>query len=126
MDEKDPWSSILAAVAFGIRATVSTTMRALLMQLVFGRDAILSITHKANWQYIKEKKQQLIKQNNKRENVKRLGYKYQEEDLLESIVYGYRKGQKTDNCMNRVTQLISTKCWLYVEILQSVDSEWIL
>ena len=52
------------------------------MQLVFGRDAILSITHKANWQYIKERKQQIIKQNNKRENAKRLDYKYQEGDLV--------------------------------------------
>ena len=55
VDEEDPWLGILAAVAFGVRATVSTTTQASPMQLVFGRDAILSITHKANWQYIKEK-----------------------------------------------------------------------
>ena len=48
VDKEDPWPGILAAVAFGIRATISTTMRASPMQLVFGRDAILSITHKAN------------------------------------------------------------------------------
>ena len=43
--------------------------------------------------------------------------------VLESIVYGHQKGQKTDNRMNRITQLISMKHWLYVEILQSIDSE---
>ena len=82
VDEENPWSGILAAVAFRIRKTVSTTTRASPMQLVFGRDAILSITHKANWQYIKERKQQIIKQNNKRENAKHLEYKYQEGDLV--------------------------------------------
>ena len=46
--------------------------------------------------------------------------------VLEDIVDGHQKGQKIDNCMNRITQLISMKWWLYVEILQSVDSEWIL
>ena len=45
--------------------------------------------------------------------------------MLKDIIHGHQKGQKTDNCMNRITQLISIKCWLYVEILQSVDSEWI-
>ena len=46
--------------------------------------------------------------------------------VLESIIYGHQKGQKTDNCMNRITQWISMKRWLYVEILQSADSEWIV
>ena len=47
------------------------------MQLVFGRDAILNIQFKANWKLIKERKQQLIKQNNKRENSKRAPHQYQ-------------------------------------------------
>ena len=46
------------------------------MQLVFGRDAVLNIQFKANWKMIKERKQNLIKQNNKRENLKRIPYQY--------------------------------------------------
>ena len=76
MDEDDPWSGILSAVAFAIRATVHTTTHATPMQLVFGRDAVLNIQFHANWKLIKDRKQQLIKQNNKRENSKRIPHQY--------------------------------------------------
>ena len=46
------------------------------MQLVFGRDAFLNIAHDANWKYIKERKQWLIKINNIRENRRRIPYQY--------------------------------------------------
>ena len=59
MDEEDPWSGILAAVMFALRSTYHTTLEATPMQLVFGRDAMLPILHKADWKYIKEKKQRL-------------------------------------------------------------------
>ena len=45
LDEQDPWSGILAAIMFGIRATYHTTLEATPIQLVFGRDAILPIIH---------------------------------------------------------------------------------
>ena len=77
MDEDSPWGGILSAVAFAVRATVHTTTQATPMQLVFGRDAMLNIQFKANWKLIKERKQQLIKQNNKRENSKRAPHQYQ-------------------------------------------------
>ena len=50
--EQDPWSGILAAIMFGVRATYYTTLEATPSQLVFGRDAILPIQHQANWKYI--------------------------------------------------------------------------
>ena len=40
-------------------------------QLVFGRDALLNVSFEADWQYIKERKQHRILQNNKKENAKR-------------------------------------------------------
>jgi len=49
---------------------VHTTARATPTQLVFGRDAMLNATFQADWQFIKERKQRLIIQNNKRENAK--------------------------------------------------------
>jgi hypothetical protein len=46
------------------------------MQLVFGRDAIMNIQFRADWKLITDRKQKLIKQNNKRENAKRLQHTY--------------------------------------------------
>ena len=77
LDEKDPWSGILAAVAFAVRATVHTTTQASPSQLVFGRDAMYPINHQAKWTYIKDRKQKLILTNNIRENKNRMEYEYQ-------------------------------------------------
>ena len=52
LDEEDPWSGILSAVAFAIRATYSTTTPKSPGQLVFGKDMILNIEHQANGEYI--------------------------------------------------------------------------
>ena len=46
----DPWSGILAATMFAVRATYP-------MQLVFGRDFILNIKHVAKWEHIRKCKQ---------------------------------------------------------------------
>ena len=48
----NPWSGILAATMFAVRATYHTTLQASPMQLVFGRDAILNIKHVADWEHI--------------------------------------------------------------------------
>jgi hypothetical protein len=42
IDKDNPWSGVLAAVIFAIRATYYTTTQAIPTQLVFGRDAILN------------------------------------------------------------------------------------
>eukprot|EP00957_Ditylum_brightwellii_P044820 3400505-Ditylum_brightwellii.AAC.2 len=68
IDEKDPWTRILSAVRFATRATVHTTMQATSTQLVFGRDAILNANHEANWKYINERKEKIIKNNNENKN----------------------------------------------------------
>ena len=53
---KNPWSGILAATMFAVRATYHTPLQASPMQLVFGRDAILNIKHVAkcvpSWQHV--------------------------------------------------------------------------
>ena len=72
----ESWKGVLSALGFAMRATVHTTNRATLSQLVFGRDAMLNVTFEANWQYIKDRKQKLIQQNNKRENAKRIPHEY--------------------------------------------------
>ena len=46
------------------------------MQLVFNRDAIHNVAFEADWLYIKDRKQRLIQQNNRRENAKRIPHQY--------------------------------------------------
>lgn len=82
LDELDPWSGVLAATMFALRATHHTTLQASPMQLVFGRDTILNLKFTANWQAIKEQKQSLISKNNQKENAKRIPYTYQVGDQV--------------------------------------------
>ena len=57
-------------------STVHTTLRATPTQLVFGRDAMLNVSFQADWEYIKERKQKMILQNNRRENLTRRDHTY--------------------------------------------------
>jgi len=82
VDENDPWSGILAAMMFAVRATYHTTTQATPAQLVFGRDAILNIMFDADWKVIRERKQRAINYNNMRENAKHISHKYKEGDLV--------------------------------------------
>ena len=82
LDEDDPWKGILSATAFAVRSTFHTTLQNSPGQLVFGRDMIFNIQHTANWEYIKNRKQQLIEKNNKRENAKRIEHNYQPGDKV--------------------------------------------
>ena len=52
----NPWSGILAATMFVVRATYHKTLQASPMELVFGRDAILNIKHVADWEDIWQRK----------------------------------------------------------------------
>ena len=59
-----------------MRATVHTTSRATPSQLVFNRDAMHNVGFRADWKYIKDRKQKLILQNNTRENKTRRPHTY--------------------------------------------------
>ena len=76
------WDGILSAVGFAMRATIHTTMRATPAQLVFNRDAIHNTRFEADWQYIKQRRQRQIVQNNDRENAKRTPHTYQVKAIL--------------------------------------------
>ena len=76
LDEDDPWKGILSATAFAVRSTFHTTLRNTPGQLVFGRDMIFNIKHEANWEYIREQKQQLIVKNIIAENAKLMPHTY--------------------------------------------------
>ena len=59
----DPWSGILAATMFDVRATYHTTLLEHRMQLVFGQYSILNIKHVANWEHIRQRKQERMNHN---------------------------------------------------------------
>jgi len=65
------FKGVLAACRKAMNSAVHTTARAMPTQLVFGSDAMLNASFQADWQFIKERKQRLIIQNNKHENAKR-------------------------------------------------------
>eukprot|EP00957_Ditylum_brightwellii_P151970 11572308-Ditylum_brightwellii.AAC.1 len=92
IDEKDPWTGIMSAVIFATRATVHTTMQAIPMQLVFGKDAILNVKHEADWSYIKQRREELIRNNNEQENKKRKTHNYQIGDKF------LLRGNRTTKC----------------------------
>ena len=49
LDNENPWEGILSSTMFTIRSMVHTTQHSTLLQLAFGRDAILNINQEANW-----------------------------------------------------------------------------
>ena len=72
----NPWSGILSATMFAVRATYHTTLQASAMQLVFGRYAILNIKNVDNWEHIQQHQQELTNNNNKCENMRRNNHQY--------------------------------------------------
>ena len=82
LDEDNPWDGILTAVMFATRATVHTTLQATPAQLVFGRDSILNTKFEADWNIIRQRKQNMIAKNNQRENKSRIKHVYKVGDKV--------------------------------------------
>ena len=73
----DPWSEILASIAFAVRCSHHSTLNATPAgQLVFGRDMLLDITYVPNYQNTWQRKQKRINYDNIRENSKRVSHDY--------------------------------------------------
>jgi hypothetical protein len=56
IDESDPWSGILSAVAWAARSACHAASQSTPGQLVFGRDMIWGTAHVADWQCLKQRK----------------------------------------------------------------------
>jgi hypothetical protein len=96
MDFDDPWTGMLAAVMFAVRATHYTTLQASPMQLAFGRDAILNTKHASNWEHIRQRKQTRINENNKRENKSRRAHTHSLGDKM--LVKARKKSKHELEC----------------------------
>ena len=57
VDEDDPWLGILGVAEFSIFSTTNCLKGYNPGPLVFGRDIILPIKHKADWELIRKQKQ---------------------------------------------------------------------
>ena len=73
----DTWGSILASIAWAIRASYHSTLNHTPSQLVFGRDMLLNITSMVNWKDITMRKHKQVIKDNQRENKKRIIHDYQ-------------------------------------------------
>ena len=76
ISSQQPWENFLAAAAWAIRSTHHTTLAATPGQLVFGRDMLLNIAFKANWESICNKRQLSINTSNTKENKSRIPHTY--------------------------------------------------
>jgi len=61
------FKGVLVACWKAMNSTVHATARATPTQLVFGCDTMLNASFQADWQFIQERKQRLVIQNNKQE-----------------------------------------------------------
>jgi len=78
------FKGVLAACRKAMNSTVHTTACATPAStlLVFGHDAMLNASFQADWQFIKERKQRLIIQNNKHENANRKPHAHNVGDVV--------------------------------------------
>jgi len=106
LDEFFGFQGVLAACRKAMNSTVHTTSRARPTQLVFGRDALLNASFQADWQFIKERKQRLILQNNKHENAKRTPHTHNVGDVV-VVKAGVKRKHGTHPCFGpmRITQV---------------------
>jgi hypothetical protein len=62
---------------FAVQVTYHTILQATPSHLVFGREDLLNTKFEAKWALIRQRKQDLIETNNKRENSGRIQHTYQ-------------------------------------------------
>ena len=81
-EKSDPWTEILAAAAFAIFLTNNRKTGYSPGQLIFGRDMIIPIKYRVNWELIRQQKQTQINRNNTQENKHRVDYAYKVGDKV--------------------------------------------
>ena len=82
LSKERPFDSFLAAAAYGIRSTFHTSLEATPAELVFGRNMLLPVQFKADWQAIRARRQKIINENNERENSKRIEHTHKVGDTV--------------------------------------------
>ncbi len=93
--DDDPFAGIVSAVCWAIQSTYHTTLQATPGQLVFGRDMIFNIQHQADWQtqLSRERKLSRMKENNAKENSKRVEHDYAVGELVSLVKADFSKAE---------------------------------
>ena len=92
VDEDVPWSFMLSTASFVIRSTTNRKKVNSPGQLLFGRDMILLINYKVDWELIRQKKYTQIDKDNIRKNINRVDHDYKVRDkvmLTNNTAYKY-------------------------------------
>ena len=106
VDKDDSCSGILSASEFTIISTKNSLKYFSLGQLLFGRDLILPIKNKADWELICQIKQTKFNKDNILKNSKRVdhGYKVRDKVMIENhTAYKYETLYKVP--------FVITQCW---------------
>ena len=72
----------MAAAAFAIRSTISRQKGYSPGQLIIGRDMILPIKHRVDWELVRQQNKTQINRDNTRENKHRVDYYYKVGDKV--------------------------------------------
>ena len=80
VEENDLWTGILAATEFAILSKIIRQKVYSPGQLIFGRDMILPIKHRVDWELIRQRKKTKINKDNTCENKHRVDYDYKVRD----------------------------------------------
>jgi transposase InsO family protein len=78
----NPIKELLSSIAYGIRATVHGTTQFTPAQLVFHKDMILRTQMEVDMEMIRNRRQEAIIHNNKRENKRRIKFDYKAGDRI--------------------------------------------
>jgi len=90
----DAISTMIQAVAWGLRTTVSTVTQMSPGGAVFNRDMIFSFRMRADWEAVERKRNQLAIVGNNRENKKRMQYEYSVGEKVLIVRKSYERVRK--------------------------------
>ena len=76
LDMDDPWTELLASVAWAVCNTYQTTLDATPEQLIFNMDMIIPIKFAVEWDTMRKRKQEIIDKNNIRKNSTRIEHDF--------------------------------------------------
>ena len=111
VDKYDPWMVILAASELAILSTKNKLKGYSPGQLLFGRDMIIPIKHKADWELIRQQYQTQINKDNIHKNSKRVDHNYKVDD---KVILNNNSAYKHETPYKG--QFLIAQCWTNVTV----------
>ena len=102
-----------------------TTLKATLMQLVFGRHKTHPIFHHKNWNYVRVKEYELMSINNKEENTNSIHHTYQDVDNVILVRFIRTKVREREYDDSYIGMEIDNNKWVKVQKLDYSDVVYI-